>query len=173
MPDEQPPLLARNLRIARTRKGLSQKQAAKALGITEVTVSNHERGVTTPSVDLVDRYAEEYQVPAALLRHGEDLEEALDRAPDPQGDLKEVAERVLRTHKVRVWLAAFRSELTRAHADEEEIDRALQLATNASVLTFYSRGKVRALGEDDAITALEAIAVPIRAELKRRGRKFV
>lgn len=167
------PPLARNLQAARKRKGLSQREVAKALGVTEVTISNHERGVTMPSDELVERYAALYEAPPSALRYADDLDAAIAATLPESDDLKDAAEKVLRSHKVRVWLADFRSELTRARASDEEIDRALTLATSAGVLTFYSRGRVRALTEDDAVTALDAIAVPIRAELQRRGRKFV
>ena len=50
-------------------------------------------------------------------------------------------------HKVRVWLADFQAELTRARATDEEIERALQLLSSPSVLSYYSRGQQRAVSE--------------------------
>jgi transcriptional regulator with XRE-family HTH domain len=163
---------------------LTQAAAAQALGVHEMTVSRWERGME-PDEEQLAKAAAVYGCDVPLLRYGDvDHPEAPRRVPMRVGeapasadlpsddDATGQAERVLRSHAVRVWLADFRSELTRAHATVEEVERALALVSSANVLTFYSRGKVRALSEADAITALEAIAVPIRAELRRRGRKF-
>ena len=81
------------------------------------------------------------------------------------------ADRVLRSHRVRVWLADFRAELTKARATDEEIDYALRLLTSSSSLGFFSKSPAKP-SEEEVILALDALAVAIRAELKRRGRKL-
>lgn len=46
-----------NLKIARIRKGLTQDELAKAVGIARNTVSRYETGDTKPSFDMVVKLA--------------------------------------------------------------------------------------------------------------------
>jgi transcriptional regulator with XRE-family HTH domain len=50
--------LGKTARYLRERKGLSQKAAAEALGITQVHLSNIEHNKSIPSQGLLDRYRE-------------------------------------------------------------------------------------------------------------------
>lgn len=177
--------VGKRIRAARNSLRLDQSDLADAAKVHVKTVSRWENDAMAPDSDALRRVAEKLNVDVGWILTGKapagtrvsvggvpalvggDAEVPLESNAD------EEAERLLRSHAVRVWLADFRSELTRARASDEEIDRALRLVSTPSVLTFYSRGRVRAFSEEDAITALEAIATPIRAELRKRGRKFV
>lgn len=66
---DERPILGVNLAAARREKGLSQKDVAQALGITDVTVSNHERSVTTPDDETLEAYARLYGQSAARLKY--------------------------------------------------------------------------------------------------------
>ncbi len=50
------------LRTARDRLGLSQKEAAKRLGISDDVLSNYERGKTYPNVLMLKKIEEVYDV---------------------------------------------------------------------------------------------------------------
>ena len=50
------------LKAARTNKGLTQEEAAKAIGVTRDTISNWERGATYPDVINLKAIEEVYQV---------------------------------------------------------------------------------------------------------------
>lgn len=50
------------LRTARDRLGLTQKEAAKKLGISDDVLSNYERGKTYPNVPMLQKIEEVYQV---------------------------------------------------------------------------------------------------------------
>ncbi len=50
------------LRAARINKGLSQKQAAQALGIAEDTLSNYERGKSYPDIKILKLIEKVYGV---------------------------------------------------------------------------------------------------------------
>lgn len=52
------------IRMFRERKGLSQKEFAAAIGQSNSTVSNWERGLTRPNVDVLDKICEVLAVPA-------------------------------------------------------------------------------------------------------------
>jgi transcriptional regulator with XRE-family HTH domain len=69
--------LASNLALARRQTGKSQKVVAQSLGITDVTVSNHERGTTKPDDDLLERYAACYGWSVQELRYGRALPRAV------------------------------------------------------------------------------------------------
>lgn len=50
------------LKAARVNKGLSQKEAAKMIGVTKETIGNWERGKSYPNVLLLKSIEETYQV---------------------------------------------------------------------------------------------------------------
>jgi transcriptional regulator with XRE-family HTH domain len=56
------PLLIENLLLAlrdrRRAAGLSLRDVATRIGVSHVTLDNYERGMRTPSLDLLERYAE-------------------------------------------------------------------------------------------------------------------
>ena len=60
-------ILARNLRQARTRVGISQEELADRAGIDRTYVSGIERGRRNPTIGIVARLAAELDVTAAAL----------------------------------------------------------------------------------------------------------
>lgn len=52
--------MAITLKAARINKGLSQKEAAKRIGISVDTLSNYERGKSFPDVPTIRRIEEVY-----------------------------------------------------------------------------------------------------------------
>ena len=59
---EQKTKVMYTLRTARDRLGLSQKEAAKRLGISDDVLSNYERGKTYPNVLMLKKIEEVYDV---------------------------------------------------------------------------------------------------------------
>lgn len=59
--------LGKRLREARTRKGLTQEDAAKHLGITFQALSNYERDIRDPDTDLLKNIADLYGVTTDYL----------------------------------------------------------------------------------------------------------
>lgn len=55
--------MAMTLKALRVNKGLTQKEAAKIIGVTEDTICNWERGVTYPNVPQIKRLEDAYGVP--------------------------------------------------------------------------------------------------------------
>lgn len=51
------------LKAARINVGLTQREAAKKLGISEETVSNYERGKRFPDVPVIRKIEEVYGIP--------------------------------------------------------------------------------------------------------------
>ena len=51
------------LKAARVNAGLTQAQAAKKLGVSKYTVSNYERGLTHPTVEIANRMEIVYGIP--------------------------------------------------------------------------------------------------------------
>ena len=60
-------LLGKTARYLREKKGLTQVEAAKSLGITQVHISNVENNKSHPSPDLVARYREVFSVDLHVL----------------------------------------------------------------------------------------------------------
>ena len=54
--------MAITLKAARVNKNLTQKEAAKLIGISEPSLSNYESGKTFPSVPVIKRIEEVYGV---------------------------------------------------------------------------------------------------------------
>lgn len=50
------------LKAARVNKGLTQKQAAKLIGVTQDCISNYERGISYPNVPIIQKIEEVYGV---------------------------------------------------------------------------------------------------------------
>lgn len=51
------------LKKARMLAGLKQAEAANALGVSEVTLSNWENGITFPTIDKVVKMSKLYNLP--------------------------------------------------------------------------------------------------------------
>lgn len=68
--------LARNLRLARQRAGVSQEALAEMAGIDRTYVSGIERGVRNPTITVVAKFAAALATTASAL-----LEEANGRSP--------------------------------------------------------------------------------------------
>lgn len=163
------------LKIARIKAGLGQQEVAEKLGIDPKTVSNHERGVTAPGGELSIAYAALYGTTASHLMSGAltpaDLAAA--EAVSRVGVIPEPRTRHERNYpqRVRVWLKEFELELTKAGADEEELQAAIALVTAPEVFSYFSRTGSREHSEDDVLIGMEALAQVVRRELKKRGRK--
>lgn len=55
------------IRAARVNKGLTLKEASKALGITLVTLSNYENGKTNPNVEMAQKISQLYGIAQSNL----------------------------------------------------------------------------------------------------------
>lgn len=56
------------LAAARVNKGLTQKEAAKALGVSPRTLWQWENGITVPKADMIDAICELYEIPYNNLK---------------------------------------------------------------------------------------------------------
>ncbi|MGN6467939.1 MAG: helix-turn-helix domain-containing protein [Rhizobiaceae bacterium] len=65
--DDVHTVLARNLRLARARVGISQEELANRAGIDRTYVSGIERGVRNPTVAILARLAAELDTTASDL----------------------------------------------------------------------------------------------------------
>lgn len=194
-----PSQIGRALKSARESAGLSQKATAARVGVDVITVSRWERGVRRPPRAAVLLLAELLGVEPESL--GERSAEGLgnvpratyeQEAPPATGAVRsgtpaQVSEavgavdrsdatvtRVARNLplRIRVYLDELRLRLTKAGADEEEIDRAMQLLRSPSLFTWYSTGTPKDLPEEKVLQAMRAIAdAVILPELRARGRK--
>ncbi|MGL4420857.1 MAG: helix-turn-helix domain-containing protein [Gemmataceae bacterium] len=57
------------VRYVREKRGMTQKAAAEALGVSSVHLSNVERGVTPPSALLISRFAETFGIDCYVLNY--------------------------------------------------------------------------------------------------------
>lgn len=55
-------ILGSNIAAHRKEKGLTQEQAAETLGISRVHMAGIERGIRTPSMDLVFKICELFEI---------------------------------------------------------------------------------------------------------------
>lgn len=162
------------LREAREARGLKQEELAAAAGIHTKTVSKWENDRQAPQYQQLLKAEPVLGVSASWILDGREALETSELAADPVGSatVTRPLPRALRSHAVRVWLSAFRHELTRANASDEQIAEAVDLLTAPQVFTYYRGGSPGELSEDEAIVAMEALAKFIRQRLRRRGLKF-
>jgi transcriptional regulator with XRE-family HTH domain len=59
-----------SLEAARINAGLSQKEAAQRIGVNVATLSNWERGKTSPDVDKFKLLCAVYECPIDMMRMG-------------------------------------------------------------------------------------------------------
>ena len=53
----------------RQKAGLTQKQVAQRLGVATMTVSQYEMGRRTPRTEVMERYAEVFNIPVSYFEH--------------------------------------------------------------------------------------------------------
>jgi transcriptional regulator with XRE-family HTH domain len=59
--------IGRNIKIARTRLGITQSQLAEAIGLENVSISRIETGAQLPSIDRLDEIAKTLKVSLTTL----------------------------------------------------------------------------------------------------------
>lgn len=146
------------LRRARLSAGLTQAEAAEALGVHKVTISNWEREVNEPEEANYARLAKLYHTTPSALRYGEGEGEVTRFRGEPYTP---TVPRGLRG-KPLVWLHEFLAELARAGATKEQIDAATDVLTNAEAYAFYAGGLEREPSEEEIVEGMKDLATGIR-----------
>jgi DNA-binding XRE family transcriptional regulator len=154
---------------------ITKSQLAEAAGISRETLYRAlSKDEVTPAV--ADSFARALGVSTQILLAPGSI--ALEASMSPPGVYRDgdggSAATPSRTlpQRVRVWLAEFRAELTRAGATDDEIAEAMDLLQAPQLFVFYAGGKPREMTEEQMLTGVEALATVIRKELRKRGRKF-
>lgn len=70
-PDDLRDILARNIRVLRAQKAMSQETLAFESGVNRTYVSDVERGIRNISLDNISRLAKALDVPAWTLLKGD------------------------------------------------------------------------------------------------------
>ena len=152
------PLSGAELKAARERAGLTQKEVADLLGIDTATISRWERGASPLSEGKLARLREIYggngHVPAVRNRSTA----AEDRVPAVALGLPK---------EVRVWMHEFLLDLARADVSEREIEEARAVLTSPENATWWKDSTPK-----EMLTAVESFADIIREILRRRGYKL-
>lgn len=60
-------MLHKALRIVRVFEGMTQVQASGKLGISQSYISEIERGDKTPTLEVINKYAEVFGIPASAI----------------------------------------------------------------------------------------------------------
>jgi transcriptional regulator with XRE-family HTH domain len=60
-------MLGEALRLIRVYHDLKQKEAAERLGVSTSYISEIERGTKTPTLDIINKYAKEFEVPVSSI----------------------------------------------------------------------------------------------------------
>lgn len=72
-----PKMINEALRLIRVFHDLKQFEAAERLGISKSHISEIEKGNKTPSLDLIERYSQEFRIPvSAIMFFAEELPHA-------------------------------------------------------------------------------------------------
>src|SRR5687768_15980661 len=102
------------------------------------SVSNWRQDKQMPSDANFEAIAPKLRTSIVWLRYGTGPQEPPTATiPLPNGRSSSAA---LRSQRVRVWLQEFQLELTKAQADEEEIEEAMRLLRSPELYTFYVGG---------------------------------
>lgn len=171
------------LQALREEAGLTQAQLAAEIGKSRVTVSNWERGETSPDEADAELVATRLGTTVRSLRYGGDegtsfaAPEAARRIADAlspeRASVERPLPRVARSHAVRVWQKEFELELVKAGATEDQVAEAMDLVRAPQVFTFFAGGSPKGLTEQEAIEGMEALATLVRTQYRQRhGLKF-
>jgi transcriptional regulator with XRE-family HTH domain len=162
------------LREARKRKSLTQREVAALAGVTKQAISDYERNVYRPSEEVLAKLAAVYETTPAALRYGPLVDHG-SGIPAPGVDplaratIERPMPRVLRTHGVRLWLRKFLFDLQKAGASQDQITEAEDIITAPEQFTWYRGGRPTELNEQEAIIEMEATAETVWRRLERRG----
>lgn len=93
-------MLGENLVKLREDKGLSQKEAAQGIGISNVVLNRYEKNKNKPDPEMLSRLADFYGVSIDFLVRGQQFEtEAAHRQDDSIDDLPPEARKSLEEYK--------------------------------------------------------------------------
>lgn len=166
-------LLARNLKSAREKAGLTQEEAATRSGFSKQAISGWERGAYMPTDANLNTIAELYGVEPIDLRYGNPTEEDIRAQIGPPMVVREVPRVALGIpQRIRVWLQKFLLELTEAGVSEEELDRVRRILSADEMYRFYAGGEPKEYSEDETLEGIQAHAEAFRREFRRRGFKI-
>lgn len=85
-------MLGEALRLIRVFNDLKQKQLAERLGISTSHLSEVEKGVKSPSLDLLERYSIEFSIPVSEIMF---FSENIEKAKTGAGIRNRIASKVL------------------------------------------------------------------------------
>lgn len=60
-------MLGEALRLIRVYHDLKQKEAAERVGVSTSYISEIERGTKTPTLDVIEKYAREFDIPVSSI----------------------------------------------------------------------------------------------------------
>ena len=94
-PSSEAPEFGKKLAELRRRRGLTQAELAKLLGVSEKTVNHYERRTANPSLELIQRLASFLDAsPSDLVDVAAELPAPRRSKPGPKSHLEEVVERL-------------------------------------------------------------------------------
>lgn len=166
------PTLAENLKAARIKAGLTQRQAAKLAGVTEQAVSGWERGTNTPKEGNVESLAAIYGITAAALRYGDvtgDRPAVREAAPEPYSPNPRNRKRLPPRAYERVY--GYLRELEDAGATHEQLDEAERVMVDGAYNKLNSRD-VRERSDDEMIGDIDMAWAFIRDLLRKENLKL-
>ena len=83
-------MLSEALRLIRVFHDVKQNELAERLDISKSYLSEIERGKKSPSMDVIQKYASEFQMPvSSILFFSEQLDDSNQKSPEP-GRVKEL-----------------------------------------------------------------------------------
>lgn len=92
--EERKQFIAEAIEELRKAKGISQKEAAAAIGVTQATYSTYERGRTEPPVEILVRMSYLFDCPVDILvqrnRLYRDASEALKQAEQYRAEIAQI-----------------------------------------------------------------------------------
>jgi transcriptional regulator with XRE-family HTH domain len=141
------------LREARKRLKLGQEEAADSVGVTRTTVSNHERGFSTPDGELLHRYAKLYKLPV------HELMDAAGEAPS----VTRMSQAAL------VAMFAILLNLAKQGVDESRLEALHQQLLDPSVRARLAALPVGATEEERVIKGMRFLAVQLLSTEKQEA----
>lgn len=163
------PLLARNLKAAREKAGLTQEEAASKSGFSKQAISGWERGAYTPTEPNLQTVADLYGTTPGDLRYSNATEDDIQANVGPPQEWPTPRVALGIPQRIRVWVQEFLLELTKAGVTQEEVDRVRLILSADEMYRFYAGGEPKEYSEDETLEGIQAHAEAFRREFRRRG----
>ena len=162
------------IKEAREKKGFTQEQLGKAIGVTGVAIMRYEKGKRTPSSEVIEKIANVLGTDFAFSVI-EEVDNSLSRAMEQKQAEDNPRRTQMRTQLIRAWKAAEEKEGRQLSFDEAmnlyRVDVATMVRLEAAIHRLNDAGIKVALERIEELTLIDKYTMPAITEQTEHSAK--